>query len=149
MRMSSGLRCARRISASSAEASAIPAARRSRRRQARRATANSHAENDVTARKCADPPVQQQQGFLNRVINIGRAAIARGIAADVGLGYRDQRNQRIGVAAARDLDQQGVATPCSGQRDHGEGSLRPTMAHIGQKPKNPVAIAIAPVPAIK
>ena len=96
-----------------------------------------------------DPPVQQQQRFLNRVVDIGRAAIARGIAADVGLGHRDQRHQRIGVAAARGLDQRGVATPCPGQRGHGEGSLRPTMAHIGQKPKKPVAIATAPVPAIK
>ena len=97
----------------------------------------------------AEAPVQQQQRFLNRVVDIGRAAIARGIAADVGLGRRDQRDQRLGVAAARGLDQQGVATPCAGQRGHGEGSLRPTMAHIGQKPKKPVRIATAPVPAIK
>ena len=82
-------------------------------------------------------------------IDIGRAAIARGIAADIGLGYRDQRDQRIGVAAARGLNQQGVATPCSGQRGHGEGSLRPTMAHIGQKPKKPVTIATTPAPAIR
>ena len=47
------------------------------------------------------------------------------------------------------LDQRGIATPCSGQRGHGEGSLRPTMAHIGQKPKKPVRTATAPVPAIR
>jgi hypothetical protein len=97
----------------------------------------------------AEAAVQQQQRFLNRVVDIGRAAIARGITADVGLGYCDQRGQRIGIAAARGLDQRGVATRCPGQRGHGEGSFRPTMAHIGQKPKKPVRIATAPVPAIK
>jgi hypothetical protein len=34
-------------------------------------------------------------------------------------------------------------------RDHGDGSLRPTMAHIGQNPKNPVMIVTTPAPAIK
>ena len=127
----------------------VPADRRSRRRQARRATANSHAENDVTARSVPSAPVQQQQRFLNRVVDVGRAAIARGIAPDVGLGHRDQRHQRLRVAAARGLDQRGIATPGTGQRGHGEGSFRPTMAHIGQKPTKPVRTATAPVPAIK
>jgi hypothetical protein len=99
--------------------------------------------------QCADPAVQQQQRLLDRIVDIGRAAVPRGIAANLRLGCSDQRHQRLGVAAAGGLDQRGIAAPGSGERRHGAGSLRPTMAHIGQKPNDPVRIATAPVPAIR
>ena len=57
-----------------------------------------------------DPPVQQQQRFLDRIVDVGRAAIARGIAADIGLGRRNQRRQRLLVPAARGIDQRGIAS---------------------------------------
>ena len=34
----------------------------------------------------SDAPVQQQQRFLNRIVDVGRAAIARRVATDIGLG---------------------------------------------------------------
>src|SRR5882762_3686632 len=59
------------------------------------------------------------------------------------------RETRLLVAAARGFDQPGGAAPGSGQGHHGDGSLRPAIAHIGQNPKNPVVTVTTPAPAIR
>ena len=67
----------------------------------------------------------------------------------VGLRRCDQRHQGLLVATAGGFDQPGIAAAGSGERIHGDGNLRPTMAHIGQNPKNPVITVTAPAAAIR
>lgn len=90
-----------------------------------------------------DLPVQDPEGLLDRVVDIGDLAGRPGEAADVGLGEFEQGKERLLLAAPRIVQQSRWTV--ADRQDF--GSLLPTIAHIGQNPTKPVRPTKTPVRA--